>query len=63
MNKIHWSRRHAANQPTKRKTRAYDRRNSIAAGVILSAPQQHSRFQIDWAQRFMRRREVEWEDN
>ena len=52
MNKANWSRPRAANRPSKRKTRAYDQQNDTAAAVTLASPEQHTRFQIDWAQRY-----------
>ena len=32
--------------------------NSVAAGIILSNPERHSRFQVSWARAFMRRYKV-----
>ena len=59
MNKANWSRTRAANRPSKRKTRAYDQQNATAAAVILASPEQHTRFQIDWARRYIARRAEE----
>ena len=50
-----WSRARATDRPSKSKTRAYDEQNSVAAGIILSNPKRHSRFQVSWARAFMRR--------
>ena len=50
-----------ARPPSKSKRAKYDEENSIAAGIILSAPAQHRWFQVDWARRFQRRRAAERE--
>ena len=55
MNRNHWTRRRAANRLTKSKKRDHDQANAEAAGSILSAPERHSRFLLDWAQAFQRR--------
>ena len=55
MNRNH---RRAVDRPSKSKTRAYDEQNSVAAGIILSNPERHSRFQVSWARAFMRRYKV-----
>ena len=41
------------------KTARYDRDNELAANVIIESPEQHSQFQLDWAERFLRRRAEE----
>ena len=51
----HWSRRRAANQPTKRKKRDYDATNDLAARVILADTRKHTGFQVRWARAFIRR--------
>ena len=56
MNKTHWNRARFADRPTRSKRAQYDRQNAEAAAVILANPERHSRFQMDWAQRFLRRR-------
>ena len=56
MKRSQWSRARAANQPSKGKAARYDEQNAIAANIILANPERHSRFQIDWARRFQRRR-------
>ena len=38
---------------------AYDQSNNQAAEIILGAPERHTRFQIDWAQRYTARRAQE----
>ena len=53
MNRNHWTRRRPVDRPSK--TAKYDHDNSIAASIILSSPEQHSQFQLDWARRFQRR--------
>ena len=55
--KTNWAVRRSADRPTK--TAKYDRDNGIAAGIILSAPEQHTRFQVRWAKAFERRRAAE----
>ena len=59
MNKAKWSRRRAANQPTKSKRVRYDHDNELAARVILEAPNRHASFLVDWARAFLRRRAEE----
>ena len=60
MNRSHWSRRRAADRPpSKSKAAQYNRDNATAAAVILSAPQRHSRFQVNWAKAFTQRRAEE----
>ena len=39
--------------------RRYNEQNEQAAEIILSDPERHSRFQIDWARRYTARREQE----
>ena len=59
MNRTKWSRARAADRPSKSKTRAYDEQNAIAAGIILSSPERHTAFQIQWAEAFTKRKAAE----
>ena len=59
MSKTHWARTRAANQPSARKKRAYDKENAVAAAVILADTQKHTAFQISWAHAFRRRQDQE----
>ena len=58
MNKANCSRVRAANRPSKRKTRAYDRQNDMAAR-ILARPGRRNQLLIDWARRYTVRRAQE----
>ena len=59
MNKANWIRARAVDRPSKRKKRAFNEQNDVAAAVILSAPPQHGRFQVSWARRYTARRAEE----
>ncbi len=37
------------------KKRDYDHENAVAANIILSDPERHGRFGLDWARRFRER--------
>ena len=56
MNRNH---RRAADRPSTSKAARYDRDKELAANLILKSPEQHNRFQIDWARLFQRRRAEE----
>ena len=50
MNRTKWSRTRAKDRPPSKSKRArYDHDNTIAAGIILASPEQHTAFQLDWA--------------
>ena len=56
MNRNHWTRARAADRlPTKSKRVQYDAQNATAASIILSSPERHTAFQLDWARRFRQR--------
>ena len=59
MNKANWIRARAVDRPSKRKKRAFDEQNDVAAAVILEAPVRDARFLVDWAKAFTRRRAQE----
>ena len=45
--------------PLRAIARKFDRQNETAARIILSEPERHTQFQLDWARRFLARRAEE----
>ncbi len=59
MSRNQWSRRRAANQPSKTKTARYNHDNERSAQLILDNPDRHPVFMVAWVERFQQRRAEE----